>query len=228
MSEEKRLTLSTLEQHLAVLQDIESEISPEQEAEFQLALHEALTKVAEKRDRVAHVIEDLLRQARLADDAARGFDAICQRYIQRETRFKKAAERLKDYVLSVMRTLPKPAKGPRRLEGATSTLKANGVAPSVEVLDESQVPLEYKRVTVKIGVELWQLVCERYGVDPKIGKYEVDRTALLEALKKPCEACAHLEGTACENGPCQKCNGTSKQLIPGARLDDTKLRLVIE
>jgi len=58
------------------------------------------------------------------------------------------------------------AKGKRKtLEGTTITLSLRGSDKRVEITDEAAVPTRYKRVTVTLPAETWELVCDSLDLD---------------------------------------------------------------
>ena len=57
-------------------------------------------------------------------------------------------------------------KGKRRkLEGSTVTLSLHGCDKRAEVTDEAAVPTQYKRITVTLSAETWELVCDSLDLD---------------------------------------------------------------
>jgi hypothetical protein len=66
----------------------------------------------------------------------------------------------------VIRRLGKDGKDKwRKLEGNTSVLFLRGCAPSVNVVNESLIPLDYKRAMVHVGAAMWDDVLN--ALDPE-------------------------------------------------------------
>src|SRR5260370_41317121 len=68
----------------------------------------------------------------------------------RQKRFEATAERVESMVLRVL-----DAFGVSRLEGNTHTLKKRKCPASVDVTNESEIPSEFKRVTVTLPLDRW-------------------------------------------------------------------------
>ena len=206
MSEEQRLTLYSLEQHLATLWEIAEEVAPEQEAAFQLVVAEALKQSVAKRDRIVSVLEELAWQSQLEAAAIQDLETRLDRHKKRLAGIKANMDRLRQYVVRVIAEVAPRVKGKaQRIEGTTATLKACAVPPSLaDDLDESLVPLKYKKVEAAMSAEAWlELSRAHSGILETSAKYSCDKRKLLEDLKAGDE-------------------------IPGARLVTGKLRLVIE
>jgi hypothetical protein len=143
-------TLFDAEESLTALLDSAELVSPEQEAEFLADFEAALTTAADKRDRVAG------RLARLEAQQAYAAEEI-----KRLQTFKASAAaaqaRLENYVAYVIERMGKDAKGKYRvLEGNTSKLVLRNCPPSVEVVDESAVPQDFRTVTVTLPAATWE------------------------------------------------------------------------
>jgi hypothetical protein len=164
------ITLFQAEDTLNCLAECIDTVEPEQEQAFLVEFGAALLAATEKRDRIAHVI---LR----FDDEAEFTKKEIGRLTCRKQRFERGAERLRGYVQHVIEDLGMDAKGKyRKLEGATSTLKLAGCPPSVEIKDESLVPLDYKRCTVTMPAKLMERVLESLDLE--------QHTELLEYAQK--------------------------------------------
>jgi hypothetical protein len=73
---------------------------------------------------------------------------------------------MEGYVMRVIDSLGLDAKGKRKkLEGNTVTLSLRGCDKRAEVTDEAAVPTKYKRVTVTLPAETWELVCDSLDLD---------------------------------------------------------------
>jgi hypothetical protein len=74
--------------------------------------------------------------------------------------------RMEGYVMRVIESLGLDANGKRKkLEGNTITLALHGCDKRAEVTDEAAVPTKYKRATVTLPVETWELVCDSLDLD---------------------------------------------------------------
>jgi hypothetical protein len=187
--------LYDLEQHLACLLDTEEMVPTELEEEYSRELQATLTTTIEKRDRVGQFILHLKSQIALAH-------AEGQRLRERETFFEKVLTRMEGYVTWTIDSLGLDAKGKRKkLEGKTVTLFLHGCDKRAEVLDEAAVPTKYKRITVTLPAETWELVCESVDLDL--------RQRVLDELKSP-----KIE----VNLSAVKADLKAEVLVPGAQL----------
>jgi hypothetical protein len=207
---EKKLTLYDIETTLVALTDISTfeDLAPELREAYEAALAIAIQESLEKRDAIGFRLFELGKEAKLAATNAQIHADAAALFTARMRRFEAAADRLREYVLSVMRALPKSAKGgPRKLEGKASTLKACAVPASVEFTDEALVPLEFKSVTVTMPALAWQTLVEDVNVYNLLGGGRPQWSTSKAAVK-----------AALQNG----------RDVPGAKLIDDKLRLVVE
>lgn len=206
--------------------------------------------VQEKRDNFCAFLAWLEGQQALGEVEQERLEA-------RIKRIKAARERLEKVAIGVIRSLGQDDKGKwKKLEGRTSTLQLNRNPASVEILDDTKVPDEFKEKTVTITfpatrhnaipalMELENVIGARISSDPVV---RIKTKAVAEALKEmlPCERCGQLgvieepaigAGPTPEDSPmlmdrvsvCPDCHG-AKQLprqVPGARLVTDKVRLV--
>lgn len=153
MSEEnKSLTLYEQEDWLATLIDTEDDVQPDQDQEFQIALKSAIESAVEKRDAVCRFIGHCESQAEFARQEG-------ERLALRAQMFDRAAERLKAYVVKVIRELPVDQKGKfRKLIGETSTMRIQKNPKSVAVKDEVIVAADAKRITVTLWAPDWDAI----------------------------------------------------------------------
>jgi hypothetical protein len=151
--------LYDLEAHLAALVDTEEMVPPELEEQFALELREALAATVEKRDRVGQFMAHLESQVAFAH-------AEVARLKTREQFYTTVLARMEGYVSRVIESLGLDAKGKRKkLEGTTVTFSLRGCDKRAEVTDELLVPTRYKRVTVTLPAETWELVCDSLDLD---------------------------------------------------------------
>jgi Zn finger protein HypA/HybF involved in hydrogenase expression len=232
------------------------EVEPQDREAFELECMAALQATKDKVDAVAEFIFYLMEEQATAEAVIASIEesrlAIQQAKVNRMSR---EAERLRDMVLTLMRNAgndPKSGK-PFPIPGNRWTFHANKVAASCEITDESLVPIEFKTVEV-----VWSGSSKAWGVPaaeqttyelPRAEctvSWSVDKKALLAALKETCDRCegskevmsgvepaavAHDAVTEpAESGPvvCPKCNGKGTRLIPGSRLVNDKLKLVVK
>lgn len=151
--------LYSLEDHLAALIDTELIVPEELEEQYAQELQTTLTATIAKRDRVGQALAFLEEQGQFARCEA-------ARLAQRAQFYEKALDKLKGYVMRTIESLGTDAKGKRRkLEGKTTTLWLHGCDKSVEVTDETIVPSKYKRVTLTLPADTWELMCDSLDLD---------------------------------------------------------------
>ena len=152
-------SLYDIEAHLAALVDTEDLVPVDLEQEFALELQATLAATVEKRDRVGQFMAHLESQIAFAH-------AEVARLKAREEFYEKVFARMDGYVCRVIESLGLDAKGKRKtLEGTTITLSLRGCDKRVEVTDEAAVPTKYKRITVTLPAETWELVCDSLDLD---------------------------------------------------------------
>jgi hypothetical protein len=142
------LTLYTIEDHLAALQESIDTSSCDEELaqEFQQALKTAV----EKRDRVGQFLAHLDNQITFAE-------AEIDRLRRRKQSFEKVRERVEEYVRRTIESLGCDESGRyKKLEGKTITFSLRACPPSVEVTDLDALPPEYKTLTLKMPAQLWE------------------------------------------------------------------------
>src|SRR6266699_431846 len=84
----------------------------------------------------------------------------------REEFYARAFAQMETSISRVIESLGLDDKGKRRkLEGNTVTFSLRGCHKRVEVTDELAVPTKYKRVTVTLPAETWELVCDSLELD---------------------------------------------------------------
>jgi hypothetical protein len=151
--------LYDLEEHLAALCDTELMVPAELEQEYALELQATLTATIAKRDRVGQALAFLEEQGQFARCEA-------ARLQQRAQFYERALDKLKGYVVRTIESLGTDAKGKRkRLEGKITSLWLHGCDKSVEVTDEAAVPSKYKRLTITLPADTWELMCDSLDLD---------------------------------------------------------------
>jgi len=149
-------------------------------------------------------------------------------------------DKLKDLIRSCMIALDQAGewkpKESRKFESARGSfsLRGNGGAQPVEIVDEAMVPVEYQRAVVTMPAGFWNAIvgaCLTGQVVPANvrkefatmeaikAKTEVSKSALADALIKPCGPC---KGTGLTDDlgvdNCPHCGGSGTAGVPGARL----------
>jgi hypothetical protein len=165
------LTLYALEETLTVLADTEDMVPEEQQREFQEEFRLALTAAVEKRDRVGAFLAHLESQAALAK-------AEIVRLQERKAWFERATERMEGYVINVIESLGRDAKGKyQKLEGRTVTFGIKDCPPSVEIQDEAAVPADYKAITITMPALKWEELLDSLDLE--------QRASVLDSVEKP-------------------------------------------
>lgn len=174
-------SLYDIEQHLAALVDTEELVPDDQEQMYALELHATLLAVVEKRDRVGQFMGHLDSQIAFAH-------AEVKRLQVRESLYQRALDRMESYVMRVIESLGTDAKGKRKkLEGNTITLSLHGCDKRVEVTNEVAVPTKYKRVTVTLSAETWELMCDSLELDLReqvLGEVKAPKIEVSTSLVK--------------------------------------------
>lgn len=155
--------LYSLELHLAALLDTEELVTEDQEREYALELHTTLLAAKDKRDRVGQFLAHLEGKEALVDAEIKRLQGL-------KASIVSANAKLTDYVTRVIESLGKETgkdgkERYRKLEGNTTVLSLRGCDKRAEVTDELAVPAKYKRTTVTLPAEMWELVCDSVDMD---------------------------------------------------------------
>jgi len=155
-------------------------------------VEKAFLAVQEKRDSFCAFMAFLENQSAFAGEEIERINA-------RKKRIEAAGERLKKLAVQTIQSLGPDDKGKwKRLEGKTSTLSLAKNPASVEVLDDREIPDEFKQVTLTMTVSMatWAHVQGLAGFPPlsKDAVVSVKLKELGAALKEmlPCEKCGQL------------------------------------
>jgi hypothetical protein len=178
------LTLYDLEDNLtAMLDTAEGGVDPALEQEFYLKLQADLAATKDKRDRVGQFLShcDLMQANAKAE---------IERLQKLRTLYATAQERMEGYVIRVIQALGPDGKGKfRKLEGNTVSLSIQANPASVVFSDAAAVPIEHKKVTVKMPAETWQMVVDSLGIGESVELLaaaavteEVSKTSVKAAL----------------------------------------------
>ena len=192
--------LYELEHDLLELLDTEGLVPAEQEAEFQVVLYEQLKTTVSKRDRVGQFIRGCELQAANSKEEK-------QRQAARQAMYEHAAEKAREWTGKVIESLGRDEKGKwRKLEGNTVTLSLRNNPQGVKILDEAEIPPEYKNISIKLSAVTWESIimalpdAQRASViqevDANSPKLEVSKTKIKKAFENGDEvAGADLEQT---------------------------------
>jgi len=144
------LTLYALSEELAAhLDSIElTEPGSTERVECEAAIQAYLAQLPARVESVAWMLAHLESQAQMA---AREI----QRLTARKQAFERAIGTLEAYCVRILERLPAPKKGPRKLEGETSTLALRS-SDAVVLRDEAKVPAEYKTACVEMPAPVWE------------------------------------------------------------------------
>ena len=165
------LTLYAIEEQLAILADTAELAPPEQEQEFIEEFRAALTAAVDKRDRVGQFLSHLEHQAAFAK-------AEIVRLQERKVWFERASERMEGYVIKVIESLGRDAKGKyQKLEGRTVTFGIKDCPPSVEIKDEAAIPSDYKAITITMPALRWDALLDSLDLE--------HRASVLDTVEKP-------------------------------------------
>lgn len=177
---ERALSLYDAHQELLALWDQEGDVvSPEQEAERQAELADALTYAIDKRERFGLFLLWLDQQQ---ENAKHEID----RLRLRAQRMENLSEKLRRYAINTIISLGTDREGKwRKLVGHTVTMFLRALPVSVEIQNEAAVPHEFKRVTIQLPAEMWvRLVAtnpELVGRDLK--EVSIDKESVRRALQ---------------------------------------------
>lgn len=135
------LTLYEITDTLPVLLDsLEmTEAGTPERAECEAEIMRYFEALPQKVDGVARILAHFEAQAKFASEEIK-------RLQTRKGRFDRAAERLESYAIAILERLPEPKRGPKKLEGATSTLSLRKCPASLRITDESQIPARFRVV----------------------------------------------------------------------------------
>ena len=151
--------LYDIEAHLAAMIDSEELVPAELEAEYAVELQATILATVAKRDRVGQFFAHLESQAALAA-------AEITRLQERKALYERAFTQMEAYVSRVIDSLGTDDKGKRkRLEGSTVTFSLRGCDKRAEIKNADAVPTKYKRVTITLPAESWELVCDSLDLD---------------------------------------------------------------
>lgn len=231
------LTLYEFAEDLLALLNSEALVTAEQQAEYQRDLAASLEKTAAKRDAVAAFIKTLELHAKFAGEEI-------DRIRARKQAFQNSADRLRQYVVDIIDGLGPDAKGKlRKFEGDCFTLQALACPVSLEITEESLVPLEYRRVTVSLREDEWDDLLDvwltslgsEFRISPGSVSHSIDNAAIKAYLNGPRIPCGPCNGIGMVERDhkvvqCSTCGGQCSLApeVPGASLIVGKLSLQVK
>lgn len=165
-------TLHQIEEDLAVLLESIDGVTPELEAQYIEDFGRALSAAKDKRDSVARYMSHLENQVQLAKDEIK-------RLQDRKSEFEGAVDKLKAYTVQVMEGL-----GVKKMEGNVVTLSLRKCPASVEVIDETAVPANYKTAMLTMPGDLVDRVLDALSIDdPVTLNWSIDKRAIKTAIE---------------------------------------------
>ena len=185
MIETKALSLYQAEHALQEIfdTDIEEALTPEEDAEAQAVLAEAIQFTIQKREDFGLFLLWIDQQSATARQEI-------HRLRQRIERMEKLSERLRRYGVAAIRSLGTDHKGKfRKLAGRTITLFIRALPASVRIFDEAAVPAQYKRVTVQMSARLFEDLAATTAplAELPIKEVSIDKEAVRKALERGLE-----------------------------------------
>ena len=153
------LTLYSIEDQLSALIESVDMVTADQEDEFAACIGDALIRAVEKRDSMGRFLAHVEAQIGFADEEIRRLE-------ERKRTFTRVLERSEAYVVRVIQSLGLDAKGRwQKLEGHTVTFSLRKQPPSVAVVDESRVPVAYRKATIRMAAPLWEALLKAVDVE---------------------------------------------------------------
>jgi hypothetical protein len=164
---------------------------------------------------------------------------------KRAAAYEKAALRVSEYVLDVIKELGQDKDGKwKKLEGKEWVLKAVKCPASTNVFDPAYVPLRYHRATVIMEADDWESicfdVCQGCGGRGRVESIVQGYTSNNEKIHPVCTKCngrgkvpTALHSMLADNVSFEVMKSRVKEAIekgvevPGARLVKDKLRLEV-
>jgi hypothetical protein len=135
-------SLYEITDHLsALLESVDGIEDPELRKQCEAEITAYMDAEVRKVDGVASYLAYCEAQAKFAAEEAR-------RLAERRALFENRAERVKQYAIAVMESL-----GKKKLEGRTATLSLRQCPPSLEILNERQIPDVYKVTQTIVSVD---------------------------------------------------------------------------
>jgi hypothetical protein len=241
---DRSMSLYAISSQMAEMMDYwaSGELEPEERQTLENAIMDYVRAQVLKVDGIAAYHRNCLAaETMLADEA--------KRLNERLARWRKRRERFEDTVKHVLQNfVPRDAKGKVKLDGtiATISLRGNGGALPVLIPVESDVPVEFCDVMVKIPGSMWMELEPEFKALPST--QIPNKTRIREELEKYCGVCAgggtvrivapvtadtlfEDDAAPAELPPavtCTACGGTGFRGVPGCSLGTRGETLVIK
>ena len=238
----ENLSLYHIEQDLAELMGARDEElqaineGTRKDADGLAAIDQAIKEYAAREVAKVDGIRGYLRWAKVQIEAA---EAEAEKQAARAKQLKAGAERLKQFVVSVMQDA-----GKKSIEGTTGKLlvKGNGGLEPLVISDDSLIPDNLCWMEGRIRADAWKVIQESHAfLVHEFPSFLIQltrvasNTLIREALARECRKCGGV-GKYCgkcgfvpcncldeENAPspivCETCAGTGLAGVPGAHLE---------
>ncbi len=184
------LSLAEIEDFLSAMVQSAELVTDEQMAEYLADLGEASDAALQKRDRCAQAIFRFEEMVQLIEARRSQLQERMDQLKLMANSVKGAQGRFERYLISIVEAygaVPKRAKN-KRIEGKVFALALATAPDSVAIENESQVPKEFKKVTVKLDLPIYERLVELgfaqgfTETDMPQGTVEVSKTAVRKAL----------------------------------------------
>jgi Siphovirus Gp157 len=168
-----RGTLYEIAAHLDALYDTEAlAATAEEQAAIQVDIARWIEAEIRKVDSVAGYMRYCVQQQRNADQEI-------ARLQNRKAAFASREERTKECVIVAMELLKL-----KRLEGRTNTTTLQPCPISVNITDESAVPIDYKSITVTMPATTWEWVQTGLPEEIRPSKTAISKSRIAAAIQK--------------------------------------------
>jgi Siphovirus Gp157 len=181
---EQTVTLFKIEDRFLALLNTADIVPEKMEEEYQLALEDAELQAIDKR-------EDLVQFFLWMDEQQEATRKEIERLRNRVKTIENIETGLKKYVVSVIKMVPPDAKGKyRHLQAQSALMFLRALPASVEIVNEGEVPDEYKTINLTMPLDLWRRLCveheelrmhETMGIDVKY--VQVQKTLIKQAFE---------------------------------------------
>jgi hypothetical protein len=170
------LSLYAVEEQLLAYADTTELVPEDQEQAFLEEFRAALMAAIDKWDRVGESLNHLESQSAFAA-------AEIQRLEERKRTFEAMRDRIESYVIRVIESLGTDPKGkPKKLEGRTVTFSIRACPASVEIKDESEIPLDYKTAAIKLPARTWESLLD--NLDLEMRAHITDQATRSDSVDK--------------------------------------------
>jgi hypothetical protein len=199
------MSLFELTQELEAFENTIDMVPDADRKQFMQRFQGAYTATAAKLDRTQHV------RAMLESQIA-GTKSEVQRMQDRSAALQRHLDRMDANLVFVIKSRDPDAKGKYRpLQGTTVAFGANRCPPSAQITDEALVPSSFKNATVTLPLELWEELLDALVIEKAANVAEAVRRPDITVRIADIKAALQAENK-----------------VPGAKLLDTKYRLVVK